>query len=116
MNQLAIELNEQLAGTVAERLLSDFGRRCYFPKGIVAQTAEATEKAGRYNVTVGMARTRDLPMMTESMEKLISPCLNDFICSFVQRTGLLLSLGRRLNSTQLLDNLMDINISQKWRK
>ena len=55
MNALAEELNEALAGTAAERLLSDMGKRMYFPKGIVSQSAEADERAHRFNATIGMA-------------------------------------------------------------
>lgn len=55
MNQLAVELNAQLDGTVASRLLSAFGKRIYFPKGIIAQSGEAGEKAKLYNATIGAA-------------------------------------------------------------
>ncbi len=37
-------------------MLSEFGRRLYFPKGILAQSAEAREKAKRYDATIGIAR------------------------------------------------------------
>jgi aspartate/methionine/tyrosine aminotransferase len=55
MNELAVELNQALKGTVVEALLSDFGRRIYFPKGIVAQSAEAGQQAHRLNATIGIA-------------------------------------------------------------
>jgi len=55
MKALAQELNQALAGTAAEQLLSDFGKRMYFPKGIIAQSAEAGEKAKLYNATIGIA-------------------------------------------------------------
>ena len=55
MNALAEELNKALAGTVAERLLADMGRRMYFPKGILSQSAEADARANRMNATIGMA-------------------------------------------------------------
>jgi len=54
---LANELND-----VIERenphvysMLSDLGKRLYFPKGILAQSAEAKEKAKRYDATIGIA-------------------------------------------------------------
>ena len=53
MNALAEELNEALAGSVASRLLSDLGKRMYFPKGIISQSAEADERAKRFNATQG---------------------------------------------------------------
>lgn len=55
MNAIAARLNDQIEGTVGLRALSDLGRRMYFPKGIVAQSAEAKERATRFNATVGMA-------------------------------------------------------------
>jgi len=67
MNILADELNKILAGTVIERLLSDMGRRMYFPKGILTQSAEAAEKAHRFNATVGMAYENGKPMILDAV-------------------------------------------------
>ena len=58
MNPLAVEANEVIeknAPTVM-RMLSDLGKQLYFPKGILTQTAEANEKAHRFNATIGEAR------------------------------------------------------------
>ena len=55
MNPLAQELNSVLTSTLAYELLSDYGRRMYFPKGIISQSAEAKQKAHRYNATIGIA-------------------------------------------------------------
>jgi aspartate/methionine/tyrosine aminotransferase len=62
MHELAIELNEQLKGTIVDEMLSDVGRRMFFPKGIVAQSAEAKQKATRFNATIGMATLGGQPM------------------------------------------------------
>ena len=62
MNELAMELNETLKGTAADALMSDTGRRMFFPKGIVAQSAEAKSKATKYNATIGMAVKDGQPM------------------------------------------------------
>lgn len=62
MQELAIELNKTLSGSVVESLLSPQGQRMYFPKGIVAQSAEAGTKATRYNATVGLATKNGQPM------------------------------------------------------
>ena len=43
---LAKELNDILGGTTAGDLLSDVGKRLYFPKGIIAQSGEA-KKLGK---------------------------------------------------------------------
>jgi aspartate/methionine/tyrosine aminotransferase len=67
MNALALELNEALKGSVADRLLSDLGRRMYFPKGIVSQSAEADERAHRFNATIGMAYEGGAPMILDSI-------------------------------------------------
>jgi aspartate/methionine/tyrosine aminotransferase len=71
MNQLAEELNAVLSGTAAGRLLSDMGRRMYFPKGILTQSAEATEKAHLYNATVGMAYEMGEPMMLDALKEAL---------------------------------------------
>jgi aspartate/methionine/tyrosine aminotransferase len=55
MNPLAAELNAALEGSAAGRLLSGFGRRIYFPRGIIAQSAEAKKLAHKANATIGMA-------------------------------------------------------------
>jgi aspartate/methionine/tyrosine aminotransferase len=62
MQALAMELNKTLEGTVASDFLSDVGKRIYFPKGIVAQSAEAKTKATLYNATIGMATKDGQPM------------------------------------------------------
>ncbi|MFP4211507.1 MAG: aminotransferase class I/II-fold pyridoxal phosphate-dependent enzyme [Alkalispirochaeta sp.] len=62
MNRLAGDLNDRLHNTVVDRQLSDLGRRMYFPKGIVAQAAEAKSKATKFNATVGMAYAEGVPM------------------------------------------------------
>jgi phosphoenolpyruvate carboxykinase (GTP) len=66
---LAAELNE-----VIERenphvfgMLSDLGKRLFFPKGILAQSAEAKEKAKRYDATIGIARENGKPMFLPSI-------------------------------------------------
>lgn len=48
-------LNQVFKGTIIERTLSEYGRRAYFPKGIVAQSQEAREIATYANATAGVA-------------------------------------------------------------
>ncbi len=62
MNRLAMELNDTLRGTVVADLLSDFGKRFYYPMGIPAQDAEAKKYAKTYNATVGMAFANHEPI------------------------------------------------------
>jgi aspartate/methionine/tyrosine aminotransferase len=67
MNPLADELNKTLEGTVAGRLLSNLGRRFYFPKGIIAQSAEAKKSASFANGTIGMAYSRGKPLILSAI-------------------------------------------------
>jgi aspartate/methionine/tyrosine aminotransferase len=71
MNQLAMELNAILLGTTAGRLLADLGTRMYFPKGILTQSAEAGEKAHRFNATIGMAYEDGEPMMLDALREAL---------------------------------------------
>ncbi|MCX7027541.1 MAG: aminotransferase class I/II-fold pyridoxal phosphate-dependent enzyme [Spirochaetes bacterium] len=71
MNQLAEELNAILAGSTAGRLLSDLGKHMYFPKGILTQSAEAGEKAHRFNATIGMAYEDGKPMMLDALREAL---------------------------------------------
>ena len=71
LNPLALALNEKLGKASPEILamLSAYGRRLYFPKGILSQSAEAKEKATRFNATIGIATEGGGPMYLESMQK-----------------------------------------------
>jgi aspartate/methionine/tyrosine aminotransferase len=69
MNPLATELNAVLEGTAAGRLLSAMGKRLFFPKGIVAQSAEAKKKATRYNATIGVAYSKGKPMILSAVQE-----------------------------------------------
>ncbi len=68
MNKLAQELNKKLEGSIADALLSDLGRRLYFPKGIAAQAGEARKQAHRFNATIGMAYEEGDPMILPSIK------------------------------------------------
>lgn len=72
MNDVAIELNEALQGTVAGRLFSDFGKRIYFPRGILAQSAEAKKSAVKANGTIGMAYSNGKPLLLPAFERYFS--------------------------------------------
>jgi len=68
---LAEELNRILqkeAPPVLE-MLSDLGRRFYFPKGIISQSAEAKAKARKFNATLGIATEGGGPMHLSSLRK-----------------------------------------------
>jgi len=68
---LATELNSTIAKENPNVLamLSAFGKRIFFPKGILAQAAEAKKKATRFNVTIGIAREAGKPMFLPAVMK-----------------------------------------------
>ncbi|MDR1445588.1 MAG: aminotransferase class I/II-fold pyridoxal phosphate-dependent enzyme [Treponema sp.] len=67
MNPLADELNQVLEGSIAGRILSNLGRRFYFPKGIIAQSAEAKKSAYFANGTIGMAYNKGKPLILSAI-------------------------------------------------
>lgn len=71
LNPIAGALYEKLDQAAPEILamLSAYGRRLYFPKGIISQTAEAKQKAHRFNATIGIATEQDGPMALASITK-----------------------------------------------
>jgi len=73
VNPLARSLNQTLEQEAPEVLgmLSGLGRRLYFPKGILSQTAEAKQKATRFNATIGIATEGDGPMYLPSLHGLV---------------------------------------------
>ncbi len=89
MNSLAQELNSILEGSVVSDLLSSFGKRFYFPKGIVAQSAEAKKKATRFNATVGMATSNGKPMFLNSVRDQISELSESDVFPYAPTPGVL---------------------------
>lgn len=65
----ADELNAAIATANPHVLgmLSERGRRLYFPKGIISQGAEAKDKAHRVNATLGVATEAGAPMHLKAM-------------------------------------------------
>ena len=76
LNPLAAELNQTIRqnAPMVLRVLSELGKKLYFPKGILTQTAEANQKATRYNATIGEARelhhSMGLPAITRHLKDL----------------------------------------------
>ncbi len=69
MNVLAKELNEVIekANPHLMSMLSDIGKNLFFPKGILAQSAEAKEKAHLINATIGIAKEGGCAMVLPSI-------------------------------------------------
>jgi aspartate/methionine/tyrosine aminotransferase len=87
MNDLARELNTVLDNTVIGGMLSELGRSFYFPKGIVAQTAEAKKHANRFNATVGMAFNKGKPLYLPSIREELPSLDPERIFTYVTTTG-----------------------------
>lgn len=70
MNPLAVELNDLLAqhSPHALEMLSDLGKNLFFPKGILTQSAEAKEKAHKFNATIGIATENGGPMYLQCIQ------------------------------------------------
>jgi aspartate/methionine/tyrosine aminotransferase len=74
MNPLAVELNEaiQKANNHVYEMLSEVGKNLFFPKGILTQSAEAKEKAHKFNATIGMATEKGRTMYLPSVMTMLS--------------------------------------------
>ena len=75
MHELAVKLNDILKGTSALELLSDYGLRMYVPKGIIVQSADAKQKATRYNATIGVALANGSAMYIPAMKAQFAPSM-----------------------------------------
>ncbi len=73
MNPLATKLNKQIQDNnpYLFDMLSSLGKRLFFPKGILSQSAEAKEKAFKYNATIGIA--------LENGEAMHLDCIHEWI-------------------------------------
>ncbi len=69
IHELAQGLNTTLNGTIIDAMLSDFGKRIYFPKGIIAQSAEAKKMGNTANATIGMSCLNKKPIILPSVQK-----------------------------------------------
>lgn len=69
INPLAKALNDTLSGSVVDALMSDMGKRLYFPNGIISQGGEAAKDATFANGTIGMAVASGTPIELDSYKK-----------------------------------------------
>jgi len=74
LSPLAAELNERISKTNPNvfEMLSDLGKSLFFPKGILTQSAEAKQKANRYNATIGIATEEGSALNLPSIMKYFS--------------------------------------------
>jgi len=89
MNPLAVELNDTIQNEAPAlfRLLSELGRELYFPKGILTQTAEANQKAHRYNATIGEARAEGHAMGLPSILRHFTELDADEVLPYAPSAG-----------------------------
>ena len=69
MNPLAVELNTILekGNPQIMEMLSEVGKKLFFPKGILTQSAEAKQKAHKLNATIGIAMENGQTMKLNSI-------------------------------------------------
>jgi aspartate/methionine/tyrosine aminotransferase len=105
LNPLARELNEKLAESAPEILamLSSLGRRLYFPKGILSQSAEAKQKAHRFNATIGIATEKGRAMHLASVQAQLNGISPDDAFTYAPASGRQ-SLRERWREKQLEEN------------
>ena len=75
MHSLAQKLNETIEkeNPYIYAMLSDLGKAIYFPKeGILSQSAEAKEKAKKFNATIGIAVENGSPMHLNVIQDTLS--------------------------------------------
>ena len=63
------------------------GRELYFPKGILTQSAEAKQKATRYNATIGIAKESGQAMHLSSVMKHFSGLSADEVLPYAPSPG-----------------------------
>jgi aspartate/methionine/tyrosine aminotransferase len=88
MNPLAVELNEILEETIAGRLFSNLGKRLYFPKGIIAQAAEAKKSATLANGTIGMAYKNGKPLILSAIADNMSAFTPEEAVAYAPTAGI----------------------------
>ena len=73
MNPIAKELNQCIdkGNGHLTAMMSQVGRHLFFPKGILTQSAEAKEKAKRFNATAGIAMEKGETMRLGSVMQMI---------------------------------------------
>ena len=87
INPLAQELNDALKGTTPGELLSDVGTRLYFPKGIIAQSAEAKKLGKTANGTIGTTVVEGQPIMLPSIKKYVPDLTSSELVGYAPTAG-----------------------------
>ncbi len=106
MDKLAAELNELLLRTSKETcdMLSEFGKNLFFPRGILAQSQEAKEKATKYNATIGIAVNHGEPFYLNSIHKSLVNIDPKMIYPYAPASGVL-ELRKLWKEKQIIENI-----------
>ena len=91
MNPIAVELNDttRKSNIHVYEMLSKVGKNLFFPKGILSQSAEAKQKAYRFNATIGMATEQGRTMHQPSVMAPISGLTPEEALSYAPSFGVL---------------------------
>lgn len=91
IDPLAVELNEIIRDHAPNlfQTLSALGRELFFPRGILTQTAEAKQKAHRFNATIGIATARGRPLYLRSLRKYIKHLKPEETFPYAPTTGIM---------------------------
>ena len=86
---LAAELNDTIEreNPHVAAMMSELGKRLYFPKGILAQSAEAKEKAKRFDATIGIARENGKAMFLPSVMQYFKDLSPADVLTYAPATG-----------------------------
>ncbi len=86
---LAKELNDAIEreNPHVYGMLSELGKRLFFPKGILAQSAEAKDKAKKHDATIGIAREKGKPMFLPSVMKYFTDITPADALTYAPATG-----------------------------
>jgi aspartate/methionine/tyrosine aminotransferase len=89
MNPLAQQLNEQIRENNPHvyEMLSSLGKRLFFPKGILSQSAEAKEKAFRFNATIGIALEKGEAMHLACIHEMVQGLRPDDVFPYAPAAG-----------------------------
>lgn len=105
MNPLAKELNDAIAAenSAVLEMLSDLGKNLFFPKGILTQSAEAKEKAYKYNATIGIATEKGGPMYLDCIYEPLKTFKPADLFPYAPATGRM-DLRKKWREKQLEEN------------
>lgn len=90
MNPIAEECNAVISNEAAPVLdmLSELGKKLYYPKGILSQSAEAKQKGDTFNATIGIATQNSEGMHLECVKKYFNELPVDDIFTYAPSFGI----------------------------